>query len=69
MSVGDEDEAAKRYTPSVRAAYHALLELTQEERGLVLCWFCNACRRHMPPGDHCTCEDPCPACPYAPARD
>lgn len=42
--------------PKVRAAFQALLELTDEQRGLVLCWFCDACHVHVGPGDAHKCE-------------
>ena len=46
------------YTNDVRAAYAALMKLTKSERGLVLCWFCKDCHRHMGPGDYvCHCEN------------
>jgi hypothetical protein len=33
-----------------------LMGLNEAQRGLVLCWFCNGCRRYVGPGDSCTCE-------------
>jgi len=32
-----------------------LLVMTEHERGLVLCWFCNGCHRYVGPGDSCHC--------------
>lgn len=40
----------------VRRALSALMLLTEHERGLVLCWFCRGCGRHVGPGDACYCE-------------
>ncbi len=45
-----EDRAEK-----IRQAFQCLMALTDDERGLALCWFCRGCNRHVGPGDHCTC--------------
>jgi hypothetical protein len=44
------------FPPSVRAAYQALLALTVEQRGLVLCWFCDVCHVYVGPGDCHSCK-------------
>lgn len=36
-----------------REATFALMALTAEERGAVLCWFCATCYKHIPPGKSC----------------
>lgn len=41
--------------PAVGHAYRVLLELTTEQRGLVLCWFCDACFEHVGPGEPHRC--------------
>jgi hypothetical protein len=43
-------------TAEMRQAYTALRAMTEEQRGRVLCWFCDDCRRYVGPGDHCTCS-------------
>jgi hypothetical protein len=43
-------------TPEMRQARALLMGLTEEQRGLVLCWFCSSCRRYVGPGDSCNCE-------------
>jgi hypothetical protein len=42
-------------TPEMRRAYALLLGMTEGQRGRVLCWFCDGCRRYVGPGDSCTC--------------
>jgi hypothetical protein len=44
-------------TPDVRKAFAALYKLTDDQRGLVLCWFCDSCHRYVGPGDNCRCGD------------
>jgi hypothetical protein len=41
---------------ATRAAFAALMRLTDEQRLLVLCWFCRGCGRYIGPGDSCNCE-------------
>jgi len=36
-------------------AMEALMALTPHERGLVLCWFCDACHEYVGPGDDHRC--------------
>jgi hypothetical protein len=43
------------YTAEMRQARALLMTMTEEQRGLVLCWFCSSCRRYVGPGDRCTC--------------
>jgi len=38
-------------------AYRLLMLLTEEQRGLVLCWFCSGCWRYVGPGDVCHCKN------------
>jgi hypothetical protein len=40
-----------------RAVYQALKEMTDDERGSVLCWFCKDCFRYVGPGDFCRCSE------------
>jgi hypothetical protein len=35
----------------------ALQTMTEEQRRLVLCWFCSGCQRYVGPGDACHCEN------------
>jgi hypothetical protein len=44
-------------TFEMREAYRLLRSLTDEQRGLVLCWFCKSCWRYVGPGDTCHCEN------------
>lgn len=39
-----------------KTALDALLALSSEARGLVLCWFCDACREYIGPGETHRCE-------------
>jgi hypothetical protein len=43
-------------TVEARLVFAALLRLSEEQRALVLCWFCRGCARYVGPGDHCNCE-------------
>jgi hypothetical protein len=52
-----DDELKELYTPDMRQAFNLLLKLTEEQRGLILCWFCNGCKRYMGPGDYCYCDN------------
>ena len=38
---------------AINKAYEALKALAPLERGLVLCWFCDLCRKYIPPGKAC----------------
>ncbi len=42
-------------TPEAREVTRLLMQLSEHQRGLVLCWFCKHCYRNMGPGDYCTC--------------
>lgn len=55
-------DIAKRFTATtindaMRTAYQALRDLTDEQRGQILCWFCRGCYRYMGPGEVCHCEN------------
>lgn len=39
----------------IRLALKALMDLSEHERGFVLCWFCRGCNRYVGPGDKCHC--------------
>ena len=63
MSADDEylvGDDGRPLTPErmarVREAFRLLLEMSEGDRGLVLCWFCSACHRYVGPGDSCHCE-------------
>jgi len=43
-------------TPEMRRCYRLLLDMNDEQRGQILCWFCRGCNRYVGPGDSCTCE-------------
>lgn len=45
--------AGTRLRPEVSEVFAALRRLTPYERSLVLCWFCDTCRRYVGPGDSC----------------
>ncbi len=47
----------REVTDSMCEAMAALLKLTDEQRGRVLCWFCGGCCRYVGPGDRCHCEN------------
>lgn len=40
-----------------REAFSLLMEMMDEERSVVLCWFCRGCCRYVGPGDVCHCEN------------
>lgn len=40
-----------------KTALDALQALTPHERKLVMCWFCDACREEVPPGDSHRCKE------------
>ena len=40
----------------VREAFRMLKLLTPIERGLIMCWFCDACNEEIPPGDKHDCR-------------
>ncbi len=42
--------------PLVREAFRTLKLLTPIERGLILCWFCDACCEEIPPGGEHDCR-------------
>ncbi len=44
------------HTRGMNEAWWLLRQMMEEQRGLVLCWFCRACHRYVGPGDSCTCE-------------
>ncbi len=44
-------------TSEMREATRLLMLLTEEQRGLVLCWFCPGCWRYVGPGDFCHCRN------------
>lgn len=44
-------------SPAAREAFLLLMSLSEEQRGLVLCWFCNGCNRYVGPGDACRCGE------------
>jgi hypothetical protein len=46
-----------KVTAGMTEALRLLRSMTESERGLVLCWFCSACRRYVGPGDSCDCEN------------
>lgn len=39
-----------------KRALDALMDLTPHERGLVFCWFCDACHIHVGPGEDHRCK-------------
>ncbi len=41
----------------IRLAFDTFIKMTENERGLVLCWFCSACHRYVGPGDACHCSN------------
>ncbi len=41
--------------PELGIALNALMILTPHERGLVLCWFCDACHEYVGPDDRHRC--------------
>lgn len=41
----------------VRRAFAALNECSPEERGQVMCWFCDTCRGYVGPGCNMACDD------------
>jgi len=43
------------YTDEMRGIFLKLMRLTDEQRGLILCWFCPDCARYVGPGDECHC--------------
>jgi hypothetical protein len=45
------------YTKEMQVAFDCLLSMTDEQRALVLTWFCRNCWRYVGPGDACHCED------------
>ena len=38
-------------------AMSALRDLTEWERGYVLCWFCSTCQNYVGPGETCTHQE------------
>lgn len=46
------------FLDGVKRAYALLGGLTDEQRGMVLRWFCRGCYRYVGPGDRCHCEQP-----------
>jgi hypothetical protein len=55
MSVEQRKAIAEdRTTPAMREAFDLLLNrMTAEQRGYVVCWFCDVCREYVPPGESC----------------
>lgn len=46
--------ADRHITPAMREAFDLLLNhMTPQQRGYVLCWFCDVCRTYVPPGESC----------------
>jgi len=43
--------------PETRDAFRLLLLLSEQQRNLVLCWFCGACHRYVGPRDICHCNN------------
>lgn len=43
--------------PETRDAFRLLLLLSEQQRGLVLCWFCGSCYRYVGPRDICHCNN------------
>jgi hypothetical protein len=41
---------------NLKLAMDALLALNPTDRGRVLCWFCDACREYVGPGDKHFCK-------------
>lgn len=39
----------------IRMTYLAFKSLTDGERGMIACWFCQGCWRYVGPGDVCHC--------------
>lgn len=44
-------------TSEMSRAFKLLKGMSEEQRGLILCWFCNGCRRYVGPGEVCHCEN------------
>lgn len=44
-------------TPQMSECFRLLKLLTEEQRPLLLCWFCPDCWRYVGPGDTCHCEN------------
>ena len=55
LHTSDGKEVPEERRVLIAAAMTALKTLTDEERGLVLCWFCRGCDRYVGAGDTCHC--------------
>lgn len=43
-------------TEGMRQAYALLRSMSPEQRGRVLCWFCDRCYAYVGPGQNMTCD-------------
>lgn len=43
------------YTEEMKNTFLKLMRLSDRQRGLILCWFCQGCHRYVGPGDCCHC--------------
>jgi hypothetical protein len=45
----------RQVTPKMREAYQAMMALSPEQRGRIICWFCHDCYAYIGPGKNWTC--------------
>jgi len=53
----ETEEENARALANAGAAVRALRALTPHERGLAMCWFCDACREEVGPGEEHRCRE------------
>lgn len=55
--MSEKEELEVTMPVHVRRAFQLLKALTDDERALVMCWFCDHYCRYVGPGDWCHCAD------------